>query len=176
MNKADCFNLGYVAKLHGFKGEVSLFFDVTNPSDYQSLDAVYIDINDNLTPFFVESLKLKQKGFAQVKFEGVDSENDAKVIHRKNLYLPLTILPPLSGTNFYDHEVIGWEVIDTAYGSVGKLLEVIDNNINPLLQIEKDGKEVLVPFIENLVQKVDRENKQLTITAPEGLIEMYLND
>ena len=57
MNKADCFNLGYVAKLHGFKGEVSLFFDVTNPSDYFTLDAVYIDINDNLTPFFVESIK-----------------------------------------------------------------------------------------------------------------------
>lgn len=176
MNKADCFNLGYVAKLHGFKGEVSLFFDVTNPGDYQSLDAVYIDINDNLTPFFVESIKLKQKGFAQVKFEGVDSENDAKVIHRKDLYLPLSILPPLSGTRFYDHEVIGWEVIDTNFGSVGNLLEVIDNNVNPLLQIDKEGTEVLIPFIDNLVQKVDRDKKQLTVTAPEGLIEMYLND
>ena len=176
MNKADCFNLGYVAKLHWFKGEVSLFFDVTNPGDYQSLDAVYIDINDNLTPFFVESIKLKQKGFAQVKFEGVDSENDAKVIHRKDLYLPLSILPPLSGIRFYDHEVIGWEVIDTKFGSVGNLLEVIDNNVNPLLQIDKEGKEVLIPFIDNLVQKVDRDKKQLTVTAPEGLIEMYLND
>lgn len=176
MNKADCFNLGYVAKLHGFKGEVSLFFDVTNPSDYQTLDAVYIDINDNLTPFFIETIKPKQKGFAQVKFEGVNSENDAKVIHRKDLYLPLTILPELSGTNFYDHEVVGWEVIDTIYGSTGELIAVIDNSVNPLLQINKEGKEVLIPFIDNLVQKVDREKKQLTVTAPEGLIEMYLGE
>ncbi len=46
MNKADCFHLGYVAKLHGFKGEVSLFLDVTNPSDYQQLDSVFIEMVD----------------------------------------------------------------------------------------------------------------------------------
>ena len=88
MNKADCFHLGYVAKLHGFKGEVSLFLDVTNPQDYETLDAVFIEINGQLSPFFVESFKLKNKGFAAVKFEGVNTENDARIILRKNLFLP----------------------------------------------------------------------------------------
>jgi len=78
VNKADCFHLGYVAKLHGFKGEVSLFLDVTDPSDYASLDAVYIDINDQLTPFFVESIKLKNGNFAAVRFEGLTDENAKK--------------------------------------------------------------------------------------------------
>jgi 16S rRNA processing protein RimM len=36
-------------------------------------------------------------------------------------------------------------------------------------------KEVLVPLIKNLVTKVDRENKELHIQAPEGLIEIYLD-
>ena len=69
MEKADCFHLGYVAKLHGFKGEVSLFLDVTNPEDYETLDAVFIEINGQLTPFFVTAFKLKNKGFAAVKVE-----------------------------------------------------------------------------------------------------------
>jgi len=60
MNKADCFELGYVAKLHGFKGEVSLFLDVTNPSDYASLDAVFIEINQQLTPFFRRILEIEK--------------------------------------------------------------------------------------------------------------------
>ncbi|SFT43242.1 16S rRNA processing protein RimM [Lishizhenia tianjinensis] len=174
MNKADCFNLGYVAKLHGFKGEVSLFFDVTNPSDYHTLDAVYIDINDNLTPFFVESIKPKQKGFVQVKFEGVESENDAKVILRKDLFLPLSLLPELDGLNFYDHEVVGWKVIDATYGEVGILESIIDNNVNPLIQVLNGEKEVLIPFIDGLIQKVDRANKELHVAAPDGLVEMYL--
>lgn len=174
MEKADCFHLGYVAKLHGFKGEVSLFLDVTNPEDYETLDAVFIEINGQLTPFFVTAFKLKNKGFAAVKFEGVTSENDARILLRKNLFLPAQILPKLSGNNFYDHEVVGYKVMDSLYGEVGILESIIDLQVNPLIQIMNGSKEVLVPLIEGLVQKVDRANKTLHITAPAGLIELYL--
>ena len=175
MNKADCFHLGYVAKLHGYKGEVSLFLDVTNPEDYETLDAVFIEINGQLSPFFVASFKLKNKGFAAVKFEGVDSENDARILLRKNLFLPAQVLPKLSGKNFYDHEVEGFTVIDTNFGEVGIIESVIDLQVNPLLQIMNGSKEVLIPLIEGIVKELDRKKKTMTITAPEGLIELYLS-
>jgi len=176
MNKADCFYLGYIAKLHGFKGEVSLFLDVTNPSDYQKLDSVYIEINGQLSPFFVESIKLKNPPFAAVKFEGVNSDHDAKIIERKQLYLPLNLLPDLQGNDFYDHEVVGYKVIDLKYGEVGILESMIDLSRNPLIQVFKGEKEVLIPFRKEMVIRVDRDNKEFHITAPEGLIEIYLND
>jgi 16S rRNA processing protein RimM len=175
MNKADCFHLGHVAKLHGYKGEVSLFLDVTTPSDYAKIESLYIEINDQLTPFFIESFILKNHPFALVKFEGVNNENDAKIIDHKELYLPATFLKQLSGTNFYDHEVVGFKCIDGNYGEVGIIQGVIDLSINPLLQIMNGEKEVLVPLIKNLVTKVDRENKELHIVAPAGLIEIYLD-
>lgn len=160
MNKADCFHLGYVAKLHGFKGEVSLFLDVTNPTDYETLDAVFIDINNQLTPFFLTSFKLKNKGFAAAKFEGVDTENDARLLLRKNIYLPAQILPELSGTNFYDHEIVGYEVHDTEHGFIGVMEQVIDLSANPLFQIMKDDKELLIPIIDGVVKEVDRKSKK----------------
>ena len=174
MNKADCFHLGYVAKLHGFKGEVSLFLDVTNPEDYETLDSLFIEINGQLSPFFIQEFKLKNKGFAAVKFEGVNSENDARILLRKNLFLPAQILPPLSGKNFYDHEVVGFTVIDESFGEVGIIETIIDLQVNPLIQIMNGSKEVLVPLIEGIVENVDRKNKTLTINAPAGLIELYL--
>lgn len=174
MNKADCFHLGNVARLHGFKGEVSLFFDVTNPTDYQGLDAVFIEINNQLTPFFVEKMRMTPQGYAIVKFEGVASDNDARLLLRKNLYLPAQILPQLDEKEFYDHEVVGYEVIDQEYGAVGKLVQVIDLKANPLLQIMNGEKEVLIPISNNVVQKVDRKKKKLHIQAPPGLIELYL--
>lgn len=174
MQHTDCFQLGYVAKLHGFKGEVSLFLDVTNPNDYETLDAVFIDINGQLTPFFVESFVLKNKGFASVKFEGVTTENDAKALLRKNCYLPLSILPELDEKHFYDHEIEGFKVIDSAYGEAGIITQVIDLSVNPLLQIMNGDTEILIPFIPNLIERVDRKNKSLYINAPAGLIEMYM--
>lgn len=174
MNKADCFNLGYVAKLHGFKGEVSLFFDVTNPAEYSNLDSVFIDVNGLLTPFFVEHIKMRDKGFAQVKFEGVNSEIDAKTILRKELYLPIELLPELEGNHFYDHEIIGFEVIDESYGTVGTVQQVVDYKVNPLIQIQNGTKEVLLPLIDGLIKEVDRAEKKLHVKAPEGLIQLYL--
>jgi 16S rRNA processing protein RimM len=174
MNKADCFHLGYVAKLHGFKGEVSLFFDVTNPQDYASLDAVFIDINDQLTPFFVESIKLKNKGFAAVRFEGLNDEDSARKLLRKNIYLPDQILPELEGTNFYDHEVVGFSVIDEKHGHIGTLQAVVDFKVNPLLQVIKDDKEILIPFRDGVVTKLDRDKKEMHVITPEGLVELYL--
>jgi len=174
MNKKDCFHLGKIAKLHGFKGEVSLLLDVTNPEDYSSLDAVFIDINNNLTPFFIASIQLRNKGFATVKFDGVNDENAAKAIVRKDVYLPAEILPELKGNRFYDHEVEGFTVIDEMKGDIGVLEQVIDLKVNPLLQIMKDDKEILVPLLEGLVKKVDRTKKELYISAPEGLIDLYL--
>lgn len=174
MKKADCFQLGYIAKLHGFKGEVSLFLDVTNPEDYTSLDALFIDINNHLTPFFVDELKLKNKGFAQLKLEGVNDEQAARKILRKEVYLPAEILPELKGNHFYDHEIIGFRVIDEEYGEVGQLQQVVDFKTNPLLQVQNGDKEVLIPLIDGVVQNVDRKKKVLTIKAPPGLIDLYL--
>lgn len=174
MNKADCFRLGHIAKLHGYKGEVSLFLDVTNPDDYASLDAIFVDLNNHLTPFFITSINLKGKGFASVRLEGIDDEISAKKILRKDVYLPAAILPELEGVHFYDHEVIGFKVIDTVHGDIGIVEQVIDLAANPLLQIIKDDIEVLVPLVEGLVQKVDRGKKELHIEAPEGLVDLYL--
>ena len=176
MKKADCFHLGYIAKLHGYKGEVSLFLDVTDPQDYAGIDAVFLDINDQLTPFFIETIKLKQKGFAAVKFEGVDDESTARKLLRKDAYLPESVLPKLSGTRFYDHEVIGFDVIDAVHGNIGKLEQVIDFKVNPLLQIDHSGKEVLVPLLDDTVTKVDRGKNQLHITTPEGLVQLYIGE
>jgi 16S rRNA processing protein RimM len=175
MNKADCFNLGYVAKLHGFKGEVSLFFDVTSPEKYASLDAIFIDVNGMLTPFFIERITPRAKGFAQVKLEGVDDENQAKTLLRKDIYLPLEVLPKLTGTNFYDHEVIDYLVIDDKFGEVGKVVQIVDYKVNPLIQIKSGKDEVLLPLIEGLVTKLNREDKIMHVNAPDGLIELYLS-
>ena len=174
MKKTDCFQLGYIAKLHGFKGEVSLFLDVTEPERYASLDALYIDINDQLIPFFVERIKLKNKGFAAVNLEGVDTEDQARELLRKSVYLPSQILEDLDDEHFYDHEVIGFAVIDANHGRIGEISDVIDLSANPLLQVMEGKREILIPLLPGLVQKVDRKGKELHIEAPEGLIGLYL--
>ena len=56
----------------------------------------------------------------------------------------------------------------------GIVENVIDMAANPLLQLDKDGVEVLLPIFDGLVQKVQRKKKELHVKAPEGLIDLYL--
>ena len=57
MTKQDCFYLGRIAKPFSYKGELILFFDVDEPSDYLDLDFVYIEINKRLVKYEIESLR-----------------------------------------------------------------------------------------------------------------------
>ena len=174
MNKADCYHLGHIAKLHGFKGEVSLFLDVTDPSEYKDLDKIFIDINGFLTPFFIKSITLRPKSQATLKIDGINSDKEAQQILKRQVYLPLTELPQLSWKQFYDHEVVGFELVDVNFGKVGEIVQIIDLPVNPLIQVDASGKEVLIPFVKDLIQEVNRKDKQLLVKAPEGLIAIYL--
>lgn len=174
MNKENFFQLGSIAKLHGFKGEVSLFLDVTNPEEYTELKTVFVEMNGFLTPYFIDNVKLKNKGFITVKLKEIDTEEAAKKLLKKAIFLPLEELKELDDVSFYDHEVIGYEVIDAVNGSIGLVTNIIEIASNPLMQTEINGKEVLLPIFDGLVKKVDRKKKVLYVEAPEGLIDLYL--
>ena len=88
MDLQDSIYIGQIAKLHGYKGGVSLFLDVSDPNDYKETNTFFVEMDGILTPFIVETLKLKNKGFAAVKFQGIDSEQHALSLIKKKVYIP----------------------------------------------------------------------------------------
>jgi len=175
MDLKDSIYIGQIAKLHGYKGGVSLFLDVSHPDEYKDIESFFVELDGLLTPFFVESFKLKNKGFAAVKFQGVDSEQEARALLKKKVFIPETELKELDDSNFYDHEIIGYEVEDEVKGSIGKVTAIADLKLNPLLIIDFNDKEVLLPLFDGLIVHVDRNLKMLKVKAPDGLIDLYLD-
>lgn len=176
MNQKDCYILGHIAKSVGFKGQISAFIDATNPYEYSKLESVFVEINNALVPFFIDSISINDKGFAKIKFEGVDTEEEAKALVKKQLFLPLSILPKLDGNHFYYHEIEGFKVHDQKKGIVGNVIRVLEVNNNPLIEIDANGKEVLIPLQDEFLIKVDREKETLEVNCPDGLIDLYLNE
>lgn len=174
MTTKDCFLLGHVAKTHGFKGEISIKIDADDPYRYEGIEALFIEVHKQLTPFFLNYFKINNKGIAKVKIEDVDTEENARLLLGNNVYLPLTALPPLKGNNFYYHEVIGFKVIDKLKGEIGTIADVMDQTSQAILVIDFNGKEVLIPITNETIISVERKDKKLNINAPEGLIDLYL--
>ncbi|RCS28273.1 16S rRNA processing protein RimM [Polaribacter sp. WD7] len=174
MRKEDCFYLGKIVRKHSFKGEVVIKLDTDEPELYREMESVYVEFGSNLVPFFIEKSSLHKGNQLRVQFEDVYSEEEADAILKSEIYLPLDLLPKLEGNKFYYHEVIGFKVLDKIFGEVGKIKAINDKAAQPLFEIDRDGKEIFIPLIDDFIKKVDRNNKTVEVDTPEGLIELYL--
>lgn len=172
MTKEECYQLGKITKPFGFKGQVIMFLDVDCPEDYAELDSAFVEVKGNLVPYFFK-LENINGNKAVATFEDLTPE-EAQALVGHELYLPLDLLPKLTGNQFYFHEVIGFNVIDDEHGDIGTIKSIIEYPTQPLFQIMKDEAEILIPMIDPVIKEVDRENKRIFISAPTGLIDLYL--
>lgn len=174
MQKKDCFFVGKIVKKYSFKGELLIKLDTDDPEQFLEMESVFVEQHKNLIPFFIETSSLHKSSLLRVRFEEVENEADADALVGKELYLPLQLLPPLSGNKFYYHEIIGFTVKDLSFGEVGTVIGVNDNTAQHLFIIEKDNKEILIPINDEFIVNVSRKSKEITLQVPEGLIELYL--
>lgn len=174
MQKEDCYYLGKVTKKHGFKGNLILHLDTDEPELYTDMESVFIEKDGILVPFFFESIRPHANGKLLVKFEDIGEDEVDRLIN-KALYLPLEELPELDGIDFYYHEIIGYTVIDSERGEIGTIENINDSGIQALFEIDYQGKEVLIPVINEWILEVNREDKSIKIETPEGLIDLYLD-
>lgn len=174
MRKEDCFFLGKIVKKYSFKGELLVTLDTDEPEMYTEMESVFVEVNHNLVPFFIESASLHKSRMLRVQFEDVYSEAEADQLIGSELYLPLDLLPPLDGDKFYFHEIIGFKVTDVNKGDIGQIVAVNDQTAQDLFVIDFKGTEVLIPINDNFIKEVNRDNKTIVLDTPEGLIDLYL--
>jgi len=167
----QCFQLGTIIRKVGSDGRVLLQLDTDDPKAYQKTESVFVELSKKLVPFFVQSFRLQPSNTAHVKLEDVDNEEQASFLIGSEVFLPLEMLPALTGTKFYYHEVIGWEIRDKSTGaSAGIIKDILENGPNDLFQLVNDNQEVLIPVADHWIVNVDRELKIITMDLPEGLI------
>ncbi|MBI9034648.1 MAG: 16S rRNA processing protein RimM [Bacteroidales bacterium] len=176
MDLNDFFLLGYITKTHGLTGGLTLVMDVDDPSEYMEIDGVFVKMKHEIVPHMISQIEHVKKNVFTIQIEDIDSINAAKKFVNKECYLPIELLPKLDGTKFYYHEIIGFKVMDVNQGDAGVIEKVLDLPRQALIQSNKDGIEILIPISDDIIKKVDRENKILEVDTPEGLIDLYLND
>lgn len=175
MKKEDCFYLGKIVKKYSFKGELLAKLDTDEPELYENLDAIFVSLRNNLVPFFIESCQLHKSDLLRIKFEEVDTEEDADALMKSDLFLPLELLPKLEGNKFYFHEIIGFTIKDQDFGNVGIIKGINDSTAQALFEIDRDGIEILIPMNDEFIIEVNRDSKTILVNTPSGLIDLYLD-
>ena len=158
MNKNDCFFFGKVTKTHGLKGEITIKLDVANPADFNDLRYLLFEEKGNLIPYFIENQKITgDKMFVQL--QDVNKMEQAVVFIGKAVYLPNELMPQLAEDEFYYKDIIGFKLIDVAKGEIGDISDVLEYPTQAVIQVMKDGKEILIPIHDDIIKKVNKAFK-----------------
>lgn len=167
-------SIGTFFKPHGIKGEISATLDYAiDPSE---LRCIVLEIDGIFVPFFVDSSRPKGASLWLVKLDGVDSEKSASAFSNHEIYAITAELPEglvdegEDGLYLYDLEGYTLKEDENVIGTIDG---VDDSTANILLIVKTpSGATVYVPFAEEFLTDIDKDNHTITMTLPEGLIDL----
>lgn len=175
MDISSCFELGYIIKAHGLKGEMLAMIDADFPEEYYHLESIFLKTSEGLIPFFIEYIEPTNTiEKIIIKLEDINQKIEAEKLKSSVIYLPLTDLPKLNKNQFYYHEIIGFKVIDEEFGEIGHVNNVYEMPIDDVLSISHKHNEVLVPLSDSIYKSIDKKSKTIYVCCPSGLIDVYL--
>ncbi|MGC4130255.1 MAG: ribosome maturation factor RimM [Bergeyella sp.] len=175
MKKEDCYFLGKITRKHGLQGNVILKLDTDQPEMYHKMNSVFLEINGLLVPFFIEKQQWQKSDTKIISFKN-SSEAMVEQSVGKDVYLPLSTLPPLSGNKFYYHEVIGFQIKDENDKLCGTIVSINDQTAQNYFILKLNEKDIIIPIIRDWILEVSREKKFIKMELPDGLMDVFLTD
>jgi 16S rRNA processing protein RimM len=170
----DWFYVGKIVNTHGIKGEVRVISQTDFPDErYASGSVLYVgrDHAAEKESVTVESWR-QHKNFDLLKFDGIDSINDAERLKGLSLFVSEEQLGELGEHEYYYYEIIDCDVFDEDGTHLGKIKEILSPGANDVWVVKRKGKkDVLLPYIEDVVKHVDTARKRVVVHLIPGLVE-----
>ncbi|PLR97298.1 ribosome maturation factor RimM [Bacillus sp. T33-2] len=167
------FNVGKIVNTHGIRGEVRVISRTDFADErYQPGNTLYLFMpgSDEPLELTVNSHRT-HKSFNLLTFEGYDNVNQVEKMKGGILKITESQQGELEEDEFYFHQIIGCFVKTIDGTEVGKVTEILTPGANDVWVVKNEaGKEILIPYIEDVVKKVDVNEKVIVIDPMEGLL------
>lgn len=170
------FRIGKIISIHGIRGEIKVFPTTDDVRRFDDLKKFYIiDSEDAEDIDFGGKNTYESEGTKYIKntcilkIKGYDSIEDSTKLIGKNIYVDRDNAINLNKNEYFVMDLIGLMVTkdDTLYGKVN---DIMKTKANDILVIEHEGKEILVPLVEDFIENVDISASTIKIKNIEGLI------
>ncbi|KRO00979.1 ribosome maturation factor RimM [Companilactobacillus kimchiensis] len=166
------YRVGTIVNTHGIKGELRIISITDFPEDrFKAGAKVYLKNKDQVQEFTVESSR-PHKSFILLKFKGYDNINDVEKYVKSELFADGAEVSSLNEDEFLYSQIIGLKVVDKDLGEVGKVAEILELGSNDVWVVRGTKyKEILLPYIKDVIKKVDLDNQVVNVEIPDGLMD-----
>lgn len=164
--------VGKIVNTHSLKGEVKVISSTDFEEErFKKGSKLLITRGNQLIREVVVQSYRNHKNFLLVKFEGIDSVEEAEKLKNLQIKIDSDEVGELEENEFYFHEIIGCQVFDENDRNLGEIIGILTPGANDVWVIKgEEGKEILIPYIEDVVKQIDITNKKVNIEVMEGLI------
>ena len=162
--------IGQIVNTNGLKGFLKVKPLTDDITRFEDLEKVYIQKGNELVEFTIQDVKYS-KNMVLLKLEGIDDIDEAQKY--RNFYIKINRedAVELEDNSYFIVDIIGSEVYTDEDVFLGKVIDVFPTGSNDVYTVKaEDGKEILLPAIEDVIKNVDIKNKKIIVHLLEGLI------
>ena len=111
-----------------------------------------------------------------ISLEGIRNRNQADNLKQHKLLVKSNDIPKLKDNEFHLNQLLDLDVklnIDNKIQVIGKVVDLITEKNNLIvIRLNKNNKDVLIPFVKEIVTTINKTNKYLIIDPPKGLLDL----
>ena len=167
----SCTKIGTIISKHGFDGSLILKVSSQYSNNLSKVDFLFIQINKKHIPFKLDSIKTFKNKSYKIKFNEVNDDGYANQLISKSVFIKSNDYPDLKKeTNIYS-AIINFSAFNNE-AKIGEIININENLPQPVFEINYKSKTVMVPIHEDLIIKIDKENKNIFLRIPDGLLDI----
>lgn len=162
--------VGILRRPHGLHGEVLVSLETDFPERLQKGARLYL--GDDYVPVTIAGSRQHNDGLL-LTLEEFPGKQAVEPFRNLPLFIKTADSPALPAGQYYQHQLLGLEVVEETGAALGKLAQILDTGANDVYVVRSaDGAEVLLPAIKDVILKVDLAEKRLTVHLLPGLREL----
>ena len=173
ISKNNCIKIGYVHKPHGINGELVIRFQEEYYETLEEYPVIFLDIDNLLVPYFIteEGLRFKSSESVITRLDWINSDAKAKELCGSSVFVNQDDVIEFED-EMSTNALVGFQLFGENLGLIGQIKEVHDYAGNLLLLIDYQGKDVFVPINDDLIIRIDEDQKEIELRIAEGLFDL----
>ena len=167
----DLLRVGVIANTHGIRGEVKVFPTTDEKERFKDLKKVILYMGKEQKVLEIQSVRFF-KNLVILKFKGIDNINDIEMYKGKDLLVTREDAVPLEEGEYFIADLLDLDVYSDEDEKIGVLYDVMQTGANDVYVVKtEEGKEILLPAIDECILDIDLEESRMTVHIMEGLLD-----
>ena len=169
-NETEWATIGKVVALFGVRGELKVRLLTDIPNRFAELESVHVGPDHTLQR--IQGIRPYKGEMIVLKLEGIDDANAAEALRNQDLSIPLSNLAKLPPDSYYQHDILGLQVITLDGRNLGTIVDIIVTGSNDVYSIKTPGgSQLLIPAIKDVIKQIDLIRHTMHIDPLPGLLD-----